>query len=413
MPTATDRPNLPSRPCTSIEALPIEVMQDIVLYAEVDSNLVKFERVCRKFAQTLDVSFALAHIRHRFKLPNDGMKRYAHLFQTRFNAALDPKDRLWLSTEAKRLDTVEDYFRHHLQLPLAYKAALFTLASQAMTFRLYQYNADTTLRIVQSLGFSATLVDWDYAMRYFVQWNNIPALEYVIANRTFGSSNWPLLFAFASALHAARPDRSDIVSLLMACPCGEGNPLSLDEPLKWAVRRDKLNCIKTILNDPLQRLTLAGKDDALHTCAVKDYTTAAALLVEHGVSPKGLNRAINQAVIQQSARIVNLLLLQPGLFFNAENDTCLEKCVILDRYSIARILLADKRVSIASNDYAAVRAALRLKTTHILALFLDAAERTNDLEAVRIVQLYLDETAWELPQTLCDKMEKMALTCDA
>ncbi|KAJ3223099.1 hypothetical protein HDU78_011416 [Chytriomyces hyalinus] len=402
-----DRLSLTTRSRTSIDALPVEVIQNIVLHAEIDSDLVLFERVCRKFAQALDTLFALAHIRQRFNLPNDGMKRYAHLFQTRFNAELDPNDRLRLSTDAKRLDKVGDYFRDQLRLPLAYKAALFVLSSQAMTFRLYEFSADTTLRIVQSLGFSATLVHWDYAMRYFVKYNKTSALNYVISNRTFGSSNTPLLFAFASAFCEGR---SDIVSLLMTCPCGEGKPLSLDEPLKWAVRQDQKDCIKTILKDPLQRVTRAGKDAALQVCAARDRSAVAALLVEHGVSSEGLNQALHRAVIHQSRHTVALLLTQPGVFLDAEKDTCLEKSVIHERHPIiADILLRYERVSIASNDYAAVRKALQIKRIDHLAIFLNTAKRTNDLEVARIVKQYSDETGWELPQTLSVKMEAMAL----
>ncbi|TPX52380.1 hypothetical protein CcCBS67573_g09882 [Chytriomyces confervae] len=349
-----------------IDALPVEVIQNIVLHAEIDSNLVLFERVCRKFAQALDTLFALAHIRQRFNLPNDGMKRYAHLFQTRFNAELDPNDRLRLSTDAKRLDKVADYFRDQLRLPLAYKAALFVLSSQAMTFRLYQFSADTTLRIVQSLGFSATLVHWGYALRYFVQYNKMSALNYVISNRTFGSSNTPLLFAFASACYEGR---SDIVSLLMTCPSGEGKPLSLDEPLKWAVQRHRTDSIKTILNDPLQRVTRAGKDAALQMSAAKDWRDVAALLVEHGVSSEALNRALHRAAMHQSNRTVACLLNYPGVFLDAETDTCLEKCVIYNRSTmIVDILLKDERVSIPSNDYAAVRKALQMERIDHLAI---------------------------------------------
>ncbi|KAJ3405186.1 hypothetical protein HDU80_001804 [Chytriomyces hyalinus] len=155
-----------------MDKLPVEVLRSILMRAEIDGGLAQFAGACRKFALVLDATFALAHLRHRFQLPTDGMARFIELGKGPHGAKSE-KDLSWLSTQFKLLENLRNHVRSDTPLPFAYQLALFILGSQVGMLGLYPHSADTILRIVQSSHSTSSTnavnaINWDFALKFLV-----------------------------------------------------------------------------------------------------------------------------------------------------------------------------------------------------------------------------------------------------
>ncbi|KAJ3403492.1 hypothetical protein HDU80_004101 [Chytriomyces hyalinus] len=359
-----------------MDLIPVEVLRSILMRMEIDDGLVQFAGACRKFALLLDTTFALTHLRHRFQLPTDGMARLIKLGKVP-HKAMSEKDRSWLSAQNKLLE--------ELQL------ALFTLLSQIDKLSLYPFSTDTILRIVQPSHLPTSTnavhaINWGFALTFLVDKKHAAVIDYIISNRLFVTSSDVLLDALKRACNTGR---ADIVSLLLACPIRD--TCSLDNALMAAVRYRKLNCVEAILKDPLQRLSCSGMDGAIMFSCCNGSCLITAALIEHGVSVSALNLGLIGAVSSGSAELVALLLQQPQLDPSLCNNAALKQSVLRhNNDEISRLLVSDKRVSIGVDDYVAVRTALSYKNTSHALLFLEAAERSNDVEALRIMEAFLN-----------------------
>ncbi|KAJ3406997.1 hypothetical protein HDU80_009946 [Chytriomyces hyalinus] len=259
------------------------------------------------------------------------------------------------------------------------------------------YPADRTLRIVQSLD-SDHKINWVNAFNYFGRKSHTFTLDYVISNRLFGASHAPILAALAGASFMGR---AELVSWLITCQTGVEDPLPLDDALLSATEGGQLPCVQALLNDPLGRVTLQGRDNALEISVSKEYLPISALLIQHGVSPNVLNFALDRdcglqedleyrlGFIGQPEDFTERLLLEPGVDPSYQDNALLVESVGNYSCNLTRLLLNDARVSLASNDYRAVRMALDLSKVDAVELFLEVAETANDLEPLRIVEEYL------------------------
>ncbi|KAI8829251.1 hypothetical protein BJ741DRAFT_699068 [Chytriomyces cf. hyalinus JEL632] len=320
---STDKPG-------DMDKLPVEVL----MHAEIDGGLTQFAGACRKFALVLDTSFALAHLRGRFQLPTDGMASFIKLGK-RPRGAKSEKD-----------ENLGDHFPSHIPLPFAYQLALFILGSQVDMLGLYPYSVDTILRIVQSSHSTTSTnpfnaINWNLALKFLVDKQHAAAIEFVINNRLFVTSNDVLLQALTRAFDKGR---ADIVAVLLTCP------FPLDDALASAVAHREVECVEVILNDPLQRVTRTGMD------------------LEHGASRSALNTGLNAAISSGSSAIV----------YNSNEEA-------------ARLLLSDKRLSIATDDYAVVRTALTNKKISHSLFFWEVAKQSEDADALRFIDAFLNE----------------------
>ncbi|KAJ3401947.1 hypothetical protein HDU80_005562 [Chytriomyces hyalinus] len=373
-----------------MDRLPVELLRSILMHAEIDAGLAQFAGACRKFTLVIDTAFALAHLRHRFQLPADGIMRFIKLKnEPRFSVS--EKDRAWLSTQFKLLDNLAMHFRSRTsRFPFAYDLALFILVSQVDMLSLYPQSADTTLRIVQSSHSTTSnnAFNWDFALKFLVYTQHTAAIDYVIGNRLFVTSSDVLLDVLRRACSTGR---TDIVSLLLTCPTSDTSPL--DDALMVAVRCRQVRCVEAILNDPLQRVTCAGIDGAMWlSCCNGSYRIVTVLIQHGGVSVSALNSGLTAAVSSGSKELVSLLLQQPEVDPSLDNNACLKESVLRNSNDeIARLLLSDKRVSIATEGHAVVQTALSKKKTSHALLFLEVAEELKDADALWAMDAFLNE----------------------
>ncbi|KAI8826352.1 hypothetical protein BJ741DRAFT_44691 [Chytriomyces cf. hyalinus JEL632] len=184
---------------------------------------------------------------------------------------------------------------------------------------------------------------------------------------------------------------SQLADLALVCrqfstvPSSDGGIQSLDEALKKAVDQNHLECVDTILNDRLGRVTQQAKDTAFLKCVHKRNLPMPALLIQHSISPQALNEALFISVKQSWTELQTLLLKQSDVDPDYQNGVCLDEAVIQDNQSVLQLLLDDARVSISANDYRALRKAMRLRLSGHTNLFLEAAKRLNDEEVGRLV----------------------------
>ncbi|KAJ3236051.1 hypothetical protein HDU78_004855 [Chytriomyces hyalinus] len=349
-----------------MDLLPVEVLRSILMRMEIDDGLVQFAGACRKFALLLDTTFALTHLRHRFQLPNDGMARFIKLSKVP-RKGMSEKDRSWLSAQNNLLEDLGDHFHSHTQIPFVHN------------------------RIVQPSHLATSTnavhaINWGFALTFLVDKKHAAVIDYIISNRLFVTSSDVLLGALRRACNIGR---ADIVSLLLACPIRD--TCSLDDALMAAVRYRQLKCVEAILKDPLQRVSCSGMDGAVMLSCCNGSCLITAALIERGVSVSALNLGLIGAVSSGSAELVALLLQQSQLDPSFSNNAALKQSVLRhNNDEISRLLVSDKRVSIAVDDYVAVRTALSYKKTSHALLFLEAAERSNDVEALRIMEAFLN-----------------------
>ncbi|KAJ3247665.1 hypothetical protein HDU78_003471 [Chytriomyces hyalinus] len=400
-----------------MDNLPIELLQAILLHTGIDGDLVQLAGVCRKFASLLDkdVTFALAHILHRFQLSKDGMKRFlqlnADVHGWRPKTVNGPDRMLWQHT----WNQLKELCRHLEKkdpLPFAYKTALFIMASEVNlfnAFKLYPFPAATTLRVVRSLEPIHT-VNWEAALTYLVESNQIAAVDYALSNRLFGDDSKPILSALEGACFKGRVD---ILSLLLAYPTGNMDPLILDKPLFAAVEGFQLQCAQVILNDPLHRVTRYGRDNALEESVSSIYGVNIPmffLLVEHGVSPDALNKALEHAIWKQRD-FVSLFLQQPGIDPTYENNALVYESVRNNTCTLTKLLLADERVAGTVRYNTLVRRALYKRSADHVLLCLEMAGKTKQQMIVQMVERYLDshETPVDFEQSLRAAMQAITL----
>ncbi|KAJ3246259.1 hypothetical protein HDU78_007528 [Chytriomyces hyalinus] len=363
-----------------MDKLPVEVVQAILMHADMDAGLNELARVCRKFARILcrDVGFALAHVCLRFE-------------QRPFEGEL--QDRL---TSARILQM---RLKKRSSLPFAYKAALFTIATRAGSSRLIENmcSVDTLLCIVQSLCTDhMDLVDWQAAILFFAETGDTATLDYVISNCAHLLDNHSLEKALTRAC-ASR--QLGVVSLLMTSCLSD--QMSLDGSLTQAAWQGSLPYVQTLLNDPLQRITLSGRGQALAQSVYGENLAIAELLMERGVSVDALNYALLCAVRHESRKFLILFLDQPGIDPSFNNNACLLASVHNGDYYSTLMLIGDERVSIASNDYNVVRVALRKGLNNHVQFFLAVGQDLNDPVPANIVAEFLEQTpASELTRSL-------------
>ncbi|KAJ3229590.1 hypothetical protein HDU81_005223 [Chytriomyces hyalinus] len=408
-----------------MDKLPIEVLHAILICTDIDGGLIQLALTCRRFAAILngDITFALAHYRKHFQLPRDGLERYLDLSNGMNSGTLDAhNETLWHHLNAQvndltagsrgdtdmlavllrplRSNSLAVQTEQRDDLPFAYQAALFVMASQIDKFGMAKYPPDRTLRIVQSLD-SDHKINWVNAFKYFGRKNHIFTIDYVISNRLFGASNTPILAALADASFMGR---TELVSWLITCQTGVEEPLSLDDALLSATEGKQLQCVQALLNDPLGRVTLQGRDNALEQSVRNENLPISALLIQHGVSPNVLNYALDKVCGRQEeeettglgdGKLENYterLFLEPGVDPSYQDNALLVESMRNYSCNLTRLLLNDARVSLASNDYRAVRMALDLSKVDTVKLFLEFAEKADDLEPLRIVHKYLEQT---------------------
>ncbi|KAI8837941.1 hypothetical protein BJ741DRAFT_602359 [Chytriomyces cf. hyalinus JEL632] len=388
-----------------MDSLPIELLQAILLYMDIDGDLVQFTGVCRKFALLLgkDVTFALAHIAHRFQLSKDGMKRFLQLngdaYGRRSITVNAPDCMLWQRT----WNHLKELWRHLEMkdpLPFAYKTALFIMASEVNVFKLYPFPAATTLRVVRSLEPIHT-IDWKRALKFLAESNQTAAFDYALSNRLFGDDRKPLLSALEGACFKGR---LDVVSLLLAYPTGNLGPLILDEPLLAAVEGNQLQCAQAILNDPIHGVTRDGRDAAFDESVSSIYGVNVPmffLLVEHGVSSRSLNKGLEGA-LRKRRDFMSLFLQQPGIDPSYEDNGLVYESVYNDTCTLTKLLLADERVAGTVRYTSLARRALSRKSTAHVLLCLEVVEEPKKRKIVQIVETYLDthETPADFEQSL-------------
>ncbi|KAJ3238127.1 hypothetical protein HDU78_003658 [Chytriomyces hyalinus] len=123
-----------------------------------------------------------------------------------------------------------------------------------------------------------------------------------------------------------------------------------------------------------------------------------ALLIQHGISPKVLNSELDFIVGQpiqlvgQPSDFMLRLFLEPGVDPSYQDNVLLVESLGNVTYNVTYFLLKDDRVSLASNDYRAVKMALDMSKMDHVQLFLEVAETGNDLEPLRIVEEYLGQS---------------------
>ncbi|KAJ3399613.1 hypothetical protein HDU80_007754 [Chytriomyces hyalinus] len=211
--------------------LPVEVIQAILMHADIDKDLLQFGLVCRKFAATVqDTTLALEHIRRRFLLSREGIRRFTKLDAMVRSPGLDAADMSIWRHHQGQLFTLNDQIELSAvsgDLPFAYKAALFVLASQVDQWYNIVFPADITLRIVQSIG-SAHPIDWDTTVIFLATASNESALDYIITNHLRVISNTAIVTAIEAAVSLGQ---TVALSQLLACPSSDPEPLSLDAAL--------------------------------------------------------------------------------------------------------------------------------------------------------------------------------------
>ncbi|KAJ3266226.1 hypothetical protein HDU77_002042 [Chytriomyces hyalinus] len=346
-----------------MDKLPLEVAQAILMHADMDAGLNDLARVCHKFARILcrDVGFALAHVCLRFE-----QRPFEGELQDRLNSA------------------------RILQIRLKKRSALPHLIENICS-------ADTLLRIVQSLCTDhIDLVAWQAAILFFAETGDTAALDYVISNCALFLDNHSLEKALTRAC-ASR--QLGVVSLLMTSCLSD--QMSLDGSLTQAAWQGSLPYVQTLLNDPLQRITLSGRGQALAQSVYGENLAIAELLIERGVSVDALNYALLCAVRHESRKFLILFLDQPGIDPSFNNNACLLASVHNGDYYSTLMLRGDERVSIASNDYNVVRVALRKGLNNHVQFFLAVGQDLNDPVPANIVAEFLEQTpASELTRSL-------------
>ncbi|KAJ3225087.1 hypothetical protein HDU81_008155 [Chytriomyces hyalinus] len=383
-----------------MDRLPAELIQGILMHADIDKDLLQFNLACHKFAVAVqDTTFALQHIRRRFQLSQEWMTICKQLNKTAVSRGLDPAEkRVWRQVWTRLASLSKQLREHPGQLPFAYKAALFVLASQANMLPLFQFSAHTRLRIVQSIN-SAHPIDWNTAVIFLASECNMLALNYVISNHLRNISDKAIVLAIEDA---AVEGKMEALSLLLACPTSDPEPLSLDEALNQAVLGFKLDCIEAILKDPSKRVTCTGRDAALEQAVTFSDLPMSILLVQYGVSFDCLANALYIA-----PQLMHQILEQPGLDPSYLNYVLLLESMYTTDSSASRQLLNEERVTITMNDYGPVRKALEWRRTEHLLLFLEVAELKSDTEPFRIIREYLNqnETPAHFRECLLEAME--------
>ncbi|KAJ3405844.1 hypothetical protein HDU80_000676 [Chytriomyces hyalinus] len=286
-----------------MDKLPAEIIRAILIHTDIDGDLIELARVCRTFALILDkdITFASAHIRHRFQLPEDQTEVFPQFRR--------PGDHRWKNL-VKLFGHVKDQAQD--EFPFAYKAALFLLVSQTAAYGLYRCTEETSLRIVESLEMNPTnFIHWENAINLFVVKNHVRPIEHVIRNRSHGANFKPLLKSLVSACDTGR---ADIVTLLLEFPSiHDSVPISLADALNIAAHRNHMSCIEALLNDPFHRITRQDRDIALQRSINNNSLLASTLLIQRGVSIDALRDGLEHAVAAGSTELVSLLLLEPGL----------------------------------------------------------------------------------------------------
>ncbi|KAJ3251943.1 NADPH-dependent diflavin oxidoreductase 1 [Chytriomyces hyalinus] len=386
-----------------LRRLPIEVIQAILLHADIDKDLLQFSHVCRKVAAAVrDSTHAFHHIRQRFQLSREGVQ-CDMLGEMVFSRDMDAADKTTWTHQTVQLHKLRDQLQEPDQLPFAYKVALFVLASQVDELSFVHFSADTTLRVVQSMDDSAHPINWGHAVIFLAKANNIPALDYVISNHLPNVSNMAIETAIeATAAHG----HTEALLLLLACPRIDPEPISLNGALMRAVNTSQLHCVDILLNDPQQRVTCEGLESTLEQSVENKNLPISALLIQHGVVFNCLTSLLSRAL---SAL---LLWEQPGVDRNYLDNVLLLESVLYSDCSASRQLLDEERVRITTDDYEPVRMALEWwRTNHVL-LFLEVAEQKSDMEPFRIVQAFLDqnETPADFRGPLLERIEAIMVS---
>ncbi|KAJ3378226.1 hypothetical protein HDU80_002939, partial [Chytriomyces hyalinus] len=190
---------------------------------------------------------------------------------------LDAADMSVWRQHGDQLRKMWEQLRDPRELPFAYKLALFVLASQVDKLSNIDFTAETTLRIIQSIG-SAHPVNWDNAAIFLATADNVPGLDYVISNHVRVISNTAIVTAIEEA---ASLGRTEALLLLLACPSSDSEPLSLDRALMEAVYASESRCVEAILNDPQNRVTWEGMQSARRYLIENVDVGLSRLLAEH------------------------------------------------------------------------------------------------------------------------------------
>ncbi|KAJ3224019.1 hypothetical protein HDU78_011117 [Chytriomyces hyalinus] len=368
-----------------MDKLPVELIHAILIHTDIGADLVELARVSQNFARVLDgdVAFALAHIRHHLQLPRDKVDHTLPLKQLPSDFPARVQWNMLVKERASNMVAQLKRLKHGHQLPFAYKEALFSLATQTGNYKLYPFDAATSLRIVPSRCLiTSTALKQQEALNILTKSGHVAALGYVLSRYSSSFDAQSLANALNEACDAGH---KDTVLLLM----GKGIP-SLDRALSSAAREGWFDCVKAILSDPLQRTSCDGRDDALYRVTLNNNVPIAALLMQYGVSSNALNRSLHHATTSQMTDLVSLLLQQPNIDPSCDKSACLEESVYHSDCSITKLLLRQERVSIASNDYRPIRMALDWGKADHLALFMEVAVRLHDVQAVQIVERYLN-----------------------
>ncbi|KAI8820328.1 hypothetical protein BJ741DRAFT_655575 [Chytriomyces cf. hyalinus JEL632] len=342
--------------------LPVEVIQSILMHADIDEDLLQLRLVCRKFAAAVqDTTFALEHIRRRFQLSPVGMERFIKMNEMVHSTGVNDADmHIWEHLQGQ-LYKFWEQFQDPGQLLFAHKVALFVVASQVGTMYHIRFSVDVILRIVQTVG-PEHPVNWENVVTFLTTTDNVSALEQIISNRVSDISNTVIVTAIEQA---ASLGQTQVLSQLLTCPTSDPEPASLDGALIEAVYASELHCVESILNDPLKRVTRAGRDCALKQSLENMDLDMSVLLVQHGVSLHCL-----ASLFTAESEFVRQLLEQP------EVDPSYLNYVLYWRM----------------NNYAVVHMALEWRRTDHLLLFLEFAEKEGDMEPFKIVQDYVDQT---------------------